>query len=640
MKPKEGKKASHPLLRAVLAILGVGVFFIAAAGLLPPRNLKTPWGVRERTSRYVAMPDGTRLAVRVILPARVEAGSRIPAVAEMTRYTTWYRRKFLYNLMINLGLEGVSKEPVRRFVDAGYAFVAVDSRGSGASFGTRPMECSREEAADWGPIVDWIEGQPWSNGKVASYGVSYSANTAELAAASGRTGLAAVLSLYADFDVPGENAMPGGIANGSVAAWSTGNIAEDKSIVADNPVVAGVAPVDGDRGSRLLKAAQAGHRTADLGAALSRITYFDEEIAPGYDADSLSPYGHREAIGKAGTPFYVRVGWMDSGTANGAIERFLGYPNPQVLVIGPWSHAGWHFYDPFLASGAGTPELDRAQSEEMIAFLDALLEAGGGAKGASTGASAPAAGPAGAAAPASGKVIRYYTFGEGVWKTTATWPVPGFTTRTLYAAADGRLSGEAPSAARAADRYEVDFGATTGTTNRWHTNYGGGRIGYPDRAAADRGLVVYTSEPLACDTEITGLPVATLEIASSATDGAFFVYLEDVAPDGKVSYITEGELRALHRKVSPPSPERATLGPRHSMAAADGEALEPSKPAELRIGMWATSVLVRAGHRIRLAIACADADTFARIPAEGGVTVDILRDALHATRLELPVLER
>ena len=518
MKRNEGKRLPRPLLTAILTILGAGVLIIAAAGLLPPRNMMTAWGIRERSSSHVAMPDGTKLAVRVILPTRVASGSRIPAVAEMTRYTTWYKRKFLYNLMINLGLEDVSKEPVRRFVSAGYAFVAVDARGSGASFGTRPMECSREEVADWGPIVDWIDSQPWSSGRVASYGVSYSANTAELAAASGRTGLAAVLSLYADFDVPGQNAMPGGIANRSVAEWSSGNIAEDRGIVADNPAVAGVAPVDGDRGSRLLKAAQAGHRTADLGAVLNRITYFDEEIAPGYDANSLSPYSYREAIGKGATPLYVRVGWMDAGTANGAIERFLSYPNPQVLVIGPRSHGGWHFYDPFTESSAGTPELDKAQSDGMIAFLDPLLK------------SVPNA--AGALTPAAGKVIRYYTFGEGAWKTTATWPVPGFTTRTFFADAGGRLSGKAPAVASAADHYDVDFSATTGSTNRWHTNYGGGRVDYPDRAMSDRGLVTYTTEPLARDTEITGLPVATLEIQSSATDGAFFVYLEDVAPDG------------------------------------------------------------------------------------------------------------
>lgn len=627
MKRKEGKGPSRLVLKAILTILGLGILIIGAAGLLPARNMKTSWGMRERSSRYVDMPDGTRLAVRVILPTRVKTGSRIPAVAEMTRYTTWYKRKFLYNLMINLGVEDVAKEPVLRFVSAGYAFVAVDSRGSGASFGTRPTECSREEAADWGPIVDWIGRQPWSNGKVASYGVSYSGNTAELAAASGRTGLAAVLSLYADFDVPGENAMPGGIANKYVAGWGSGNMAEDKGIVADNPFVAGVAPVDGDRGSRLLKAAQAGHQTPDLGAAMSRITYFDEEMAPGYDANSLSPYAYREAVSRGGTPFYVRVGWMDSATANGAIERFLCYPNPQVLVIGPWSHAGWHFYDPFIESDVGTPELDRAQSDEMIAFLDPLLKGEPEAGGVPSGA-------------AGGKIIHYYTFGEGVWKTTATWPVPGFSTLTLYASEGGKLSGEAPAGASASDRYDVDFGATTGTTNRWHTNFGGGRIDYPDRAAADHGIVSYTSEALARDTEVTGVPVATLEIQSSAADGAFFVYLEDVAPDGKVSYITEGELRALHRKVSPPSLGRASLGPHHSMASADGEALEPGEPAELKIGLWATSVLVKAGHRLRLAIACADVDTFTRIPAEGPVTVDILRDALHATRLELPVMER
>ena len=52
------------------------------------------------------------------------------------------------------------------------------------------------------------------------------------------------------------------------------------------------------------------------------------------------------------------------------------------------------------------------------------------------------------------------------------------------------------------------------------------------------------------DVEVTGNPIVTLYVSSSTPDAAFHVYLEDVTPDGTVTYITEGMLRAINRKVS------------------------------------------------------------------------------------------
>jgi len=55
----------------------------------------------------------------------------------------------------------------------GYAELLVDARGSGASFGSRRIEWSPEEITDYGEIVDWMVEQPWSNGRVGAFGVSY-----------------------------------------------------------------------------------------------------------------------------------------------------------------------------------------------------------------------------------------------------------------------------------------------------------------------------------------------------------------------------------------------------------------------------------------------------------------------------------
>ena len=70
------------------------------------------------------------------------------------------------------------------------------------------------------------------------------------------------------------------------------------------------------------------------------------------------------------------------------------------------------------------------------------------------------------------------------------------------------------------------------------------------------------------DVEITGNPIVTLYVSSTTPDAAFHVYLEDVAPDGTVTYITEGMLRAINRKVSNEEPPYVQFGPYHSLERA------------------------------------------------------------------------
>jgi putative CocE/NonD family hydrolase len=127
------------------------------------------------------------------------------------------------------------------------------------------------------------------------------------------------------------------------------------------------------------------------------------------------------------------------------------------------------------------------------------------------------------------------------------------------------LSTAAPSEGSASDSYTVDFTASTGGYNRWATGFGGGDVVYPDRANEDKKLLAYTSIPLASDLEITGSPVLTVQMSSTTGDGAIHAYLEDVAPEGRVTYLDEGILRVLDRKeVDPKSLPYEPLGPAHS----------------------------------------------------------------------------
>jgi hypothetical protein len=137
---------------------------------------------------------------------------------------------------------------------------------------------------------------------------------------------------------------------------------------------------------------------------------------------------------------------------------------------------------------------------------------------------------------------------------------------------------------------------------------------------------VYTSEPLDTDLEITGTPVVTLEMSSSTSDGAVHAYLENVSPEGRVTHVDEGLLRVIDRKeVDPKSLPYLPIGPAHSFLRKDAEPLTPGEAATIRFSMYPTSVMLRKGHRIRVALAGADAGLFQRYPAEGTPTWTVYR---------------
>jgi putative CocE/NonD family hydrolase len=204
----------------------------------------------------------------------------------------------------------------------------------------------------------------------------------------------------------------------------------------------------------------------------------------------------------------------------------------------------------------------------------------------------------------------------------------------------GQSLGPPARAAQGSDPYLVDFTATTGTTNRWYTQLGGGDVVYGRRAEQVAKLLSYRSEPLPREIEITGHPVVTLWVRSTHEDGAFYVYLDAEAPDGRVVYLTDGQLRALHRKVSRERPPYRIWEPYHSFERADGAPLVPGQVAELSFGLQPTSALIPEGWRLRLSIAGHDADNFARIPAEGDPLITVEHNRVQASHLELPVVGR
>ena len=152
----------------------------------------------------------------------------------------------------------------------------------------------------------------------------------------------------------------------------------------------------------------------------------------------------------------------------------------------------------------------------------------------------------------------------------------------------------------------------------------------------DKKGLTYTSPPLSSDLEVTGHPVVHLWVSSSAGDGDFFVYLEDVSEANYSKYITEGNLRASYRAISAAPYEYLGL-PYHRSNAEDIADL-PDEPVELVFDLLPTSYVFEAGHRIRITITCADKDNYLTPQLDPPPTVQLYREADHASYIELPII--
>lgn len=612
----------QPLVARVFLVLSLPAFALPASDAWPPAAkylASRPATYRGivRTSQYLTVRDGVKIAIDLNLPLGLKPGEKIPAILHQTRYyrshDVGWRIRFLTRNWPSLP---------KVFVPRGYAWIDMDVRGTGASFGHWPYPWSPDEIRDGSEVVEWIVHQPWSNGKVGATGLSYDGGCAELLLANRHPAVQASAPQFILFDAYADVAFPGGICLTSfLTAWGNLDRVLDAnftpSLTALMPGFVrssyhGVRPVDDDPDRSLMAQAIREHESnLDVKAMAEKIVYRDDAPwPPGTAIDASSPFAHAADVSASGAALEIVDGWFDAGFANAAIKRYLTYKNPSRLIIGPWNHGGWENASPFNRSGKTAFKSDG----ELLRFFDHYLEEV----------------PNGIA---NEKPILYFTMGEEQWKTADRWPPPEARSTSFYFAEGRRLSLNPPADDDASDGYHVDLGAGTGLTSRWDLTT---PVIYPDRRKADVKLLCYTTAPLNSDMEVTGHPQVTLFATSSATDGEFFAYLEDVDPKGRVIYVTEGELRALHRKLSDDPPYHQ-VGPYHSFKRSDALALVPGEVTELTFEIQPTSYLFRRGHSVRLALAGADKDHFALLGGPGPIW-QVHRDSAHPSHVSLPVV--
>jgi putative CocE/NonD family hydrolase len=388
-------------------------------------------------------------------------------------------------------------------------------------------------------------------------------------------------------------------------------------------LVKGLQPVDGDTDRAQLAAAVREHEgNQHPDEQMVHIRYRDETIegVPGeVTLETASPFNHAAAMESSGVAIYGWAGWLDGGFIREMLNLYATVRSPgNRIVIGPWGHGGRWYTSPMVKRRTAT-HFDHIG--EMVRFFDLHLRG----RDAGIGDEPP---------------IHYFTMGAERWHDAYEWPLPGTTMTAFHLGANATLVPDAPTGPDQSDRSVVDFATGTGVHSRFGKHLSGGRypVKYPRRARRDRRLLTYTSARLTDDLEVTGEGVVTLFVSSTATDGAFLVYVEDVDPNGTVRVCTDGGLRAAFRATGPaPYPVNV---PFHPCRRADEQPLEPGVVTELTFGLFAVSWLFRAGHRIRVAIAGADKDNFAAVAEDQSPVIDVHHGAEYPSRVELPVRPR
>jgi putative CocE/NonD family hydrolase len=543
-------------------------------------------------SYYLPMPDGVRLAVSVWFPHGKVPTQHVPVLLIQTRYG----RAGVFNY----GEHG----QYNKFLDAGFAVAVVDTRGTTSSFGSRVVEIGPREVADMNTLIRHFKTQPWSSGEVVATGVSYMADTADIASAS-VVALTASVVRESDFDAYLDLFNPGGVSNDAMMnVWGGDTLPRDYGRSA-NPKDAldcgaraqdcpklwpRLQPVDVDTSYELLRAAIASRKQHWQPEDYRDVEFRDDKARNGYTVLSSSPAAYLKELNRQRTPAQYWGSWMDAGTADAALSRYRSMPDTSMEVwITAHNHNNDRFTDPFFPHDESPlPSFDD-QVSSMLAFI------------ARSRAHEPRV-----------RVIHYYVLGAKTYKSTETWPPAGTQSVEWRFGPDQALVAASTSTAAGTDRYAVDFSATTGEATRWSTQLGT-PAAYPDRRAQDAKLLTYTSPPFEQDTELVGTPAMKLYVATETTDPAFFTYLEDVAPDGRSTYLTEGIFRAVNRK--PAASARlpyVTSTPGKSYLRKDAQPMVSGSVAEVTFPLFPVAALIKQGHRLRIALGGADTSAFRR----------------------------
>jgi len=638
--------------RRGLAKLAASAGAVSALG--SAADAEAPYEVSLTSDVMVRMRDGVLLATDVYRPARGgrPVAGRFPVILERTPYgKTVVSRS---ERTVSNPTPKSRAEVAAFFVSQGYVVIYQDCRGRYGSQGAFVKYLS--DGADGYDACAWIVRQPWCDGKIGTMGLSYAAHTQGALGCANPPGVAAMFLDSGGF----ANAYQGGIRQGGAfelkqVTWAYSAGLESPEVTKDPLRLAAMKAVDIKAWFARMPWKQ-GHSPISLAPEYEAYVY-DQWRHGDFDAywKQMGIYAEGFYDKFSDAPMVHMSAWYDpyprTATSNyiGLSKRKKG---PVRLILGPWTHgnrsityAGDVDFGP-----AGT--LDNNLAPDFLTlrlrWFDCWL------KGRDNGVSREPAvrifvmGGGSGRRTAEGRLDH-----GGRWRAEKDWPLPDAGDHAFFLHGDGRLAAETPAVNAEPLTYDYDpdhpvptIGGTVTSgepvmrggafDQREGPRFFGSREPYlPLEARPD--VLVFQTEPLEADVEVTGPVVAKLHIASDRPDTDFTIKLIDVYPpsadypEGFAMNVTDGILRARYRESwEHPKP------------------LTPGEVVEVTVEAFPTSNLFKRGHRIRLDISSSNFPHFDVNPNTGapegtGLTRQIARNTLFVdqarpSRVILPIV--
>ena len=577
-----------PLVLIVLILYRYRRHLIARLmGLSPPL-----YGVSVTRDVAVTMPDGARILADHYAP---QTGDPMPTILIRTPY--------------GRGGDGSPKGMgvvAERFAERGYHVVVQDVRGRFKSQGE--FDPYVNDVADGRATLDWIAHQPWFDGALGMWGVSYMGYVQWAAAAGAPPFLKAL--------VPGLISL-----ERFTAAFPDGAFALDTRLNWIRTLTFQNRWSELSRWQRLAQTVSmvVGRGSPEVEAAFMHLPVIEAdvvasgEVVPFYremlmheaaDDAHWQARDLRAALPGPGTRVHLVGGWYDyylrgildsyaALKAKREAEAGAGAGQGPYLTVGPWFHA-----DPGVAG-----ETIRVG----LAWFEAHLK---GQRG-----------------RLRNKPVRIHVMGIDEWRELDDWPPPARETR-YFLQAEAGLSPLPPAASAPPDVYTYDPADPTPAV-------GGARMERTESGALDNralearsDVLCYTTEPLAEDVAVIGPVRLALFVRSSLAHTDFFGRLCDVMPDGRSLNVCDGLFRVAPGKGEP----------------------QPDGGQRVEVDMWATAYCFRRGHRVRLSVSSGAHPRWSRNlgtgePIATGTRMQVARQTIyhdvdHPSALVLPVVAR
>lgn len=595
------------------------------AAVLPTAAAPAAYDSYDKESVILPMRDGVKLSTDIYRPARggKQAEGKFPVLIERTPYG-----------------KGGRSNVVALLTQRGYVVVLQDCRGRYLSEGDfYPFVNEGQDGYD---TIEWAAAQSWSDGRVGTFGGSYTGWDQYFAAMLRPPHLGAMFTQMAGAALYEEVPYPGGAPNSAWPLWIL------RSALTSYEAKQHPAAVETMEHVRKSPYAWLQANPQKRGEIFNEFPAYKKVYEDFYSHPLFDGYWKQRGFYTAGyfremkdVPMLFVSGWYDF-FLEGVLQDFAALSRMQKtekkLMVGPWPH------------GIGTGECGDASfggdtAEDQGALIADWFDHW---MGRSTGFGRIGSDP-----------VRIFRMGGGdgsrtgrgklnhggEWLAASAWPPSGVHPAKYYIHDNGVLGPDLPKN-DAPSSFEFDpqnpvptiggRAQVAGTPTCVQDQVCSPRIpGCKDSLPLNRraDVLSYSTPPLARPVEVTGSIQARLWVSSDAPDTDFTAKLMDVYPSGYAVILADGELRARYRDGF----DAARL-------------LKPQAVYAITIRLGSTSNLFATGHRIRLDISSSNFPKFEPNPntgeANGAWTRQVkahnavYHDAKNASYVELPTMER